>query len=85
MTEIEEKIVKIITSEMRLDEPVALTDNLSDLNADSLDRAEIIFSIEDEFGIELNIPNRETAMSIFVTVQSVADYVKDVLQKQSTV
>jgi len=85
MTEIEEKIVKIITSEMRLDEPVALTDNLSDLNADSLDRAEIIFSIEDEFGIELNIPNRETAMSIFVTVQSVADYVKDVLQKQATV
>jgi len=81
MTEIEEKIVKIITKELRMEAPPALTDNLADLNADSLDRAEIIFSIEDEFGIELNIPNKEAAASIFVTVQSVADHVRDVLPK----
>jgi acyl carrier protein len=75
MTEVESKIVAIIAKELKLDELPNLTDDLAKFDADSLDRAEIIFSIEDEFGITLDIPNKATAVKIFSTVQSVADYV----------
>lgn len=75
MTEVESKIVSIIAKELKLDILPSLADDLAKFDADSLDRAEIIFSIEDEFGIELNIPDKATAVKIFGTVQSVADYV----------
>ena len=79
MTEVESKIVAIIAKELKLDELPNLTDDLAKFDADSLDRAEIIFSIEDEFGITLDIPDKATAVKIFSTVQSVADYVTDQL------
>jgi acyl carrier protein len=79
MTEVESKIVAIIAKELKLDELPNLTDDLAKFEADSLDRAEIIFSIEDEFEITLNIPDKATAIKIFSTVQSVADYVTDQL------
>ena len=79
MTEIETKIIAIIAKELKLDELPNLTDDLAKFEADSLDRAEIIFSIEDEFEITLNIPDKATAIKIFSTVQSVADYVTDQL------
>ena len=79
MTEVESKIVAIIAKELKLDDLPGLEDDLAKFEADSLDRAEIIFSIEDEFEITLNIPDKATAIKIFSTVQSVADYVTDQL------
>ena len=79
MTEVESKIVAIIAKELNLNELPNLTDDLAKFEADSLDRAEIIFSIEDEFEITLNIPDKTAAIKIFSTVQSVADYVTEQL------
>jgi acyl carrier protein len=79
MNQIEQKIVDIIKQELRLDIAPLLEDELAKFEADSLDRAEIIFSIEDEFGITLNIPDKATAVKIFGTVQSVVDYVTEQL------
>ena len=79
MTEVESKIVAIIAKELKLDDLPGLEDDLAKFEADSLDRAEIIFSIEDEFGITLNIPDKATAAKIFSTVQSVVDYVTEQL------
>lgn len=75
MTNIEQRVIEIIQKELRLDTPPELTDELAKFEADSLDRAEIIFSIEDEFKITANIPDKETARQIFTTVQAVADWV----------
>jgi acyl carrier protein len=79
MNQIEQKVVDIIKKELGLDLAPELTDELDKFEADSLDRAEIIFSLEDEFGITLNIPDKATAIKIFSTVQSVADYVTEQL------
>jgi acyl carrier protein len=76
MTKLEQTVAEIIAKELKLDQTPDLNTNLLDLNTDSLDRAEIIFSIEDEFGIELRIPDKQTAVEIFKTVQSVADFVQ---------
>lgn len=75
MTNIEQRVIEIIQKELRLDTPPELTDELAKFEADSLDRAEIIFSIEDEFKITADIPDKETARQIFTTVQAVADWV----------
>jgi acyl carrier protein len=74
MTNIEQKVIAIIATELKLKELPSLTDELAKFNADSLDRAEIIFSLEEEFEITLTIPDKETARKIFTTVQSVIDF-----------
>lgn len=75
MTNIEQRVIEIIQKELNLKTAPDLSDELAKFDADSLDRAEIIFSIEDEFGFEANIPDKETARKIFTTVQGVADWV----------
>ena len=82
MTDIEQRVIAIIKQELKLDTSPELTDELAKFDADSLDRAEIIFSLEDEFGIEINIPDKETARKIFTTVQGVADWVTEQVTTQ---
>jgi acyl carrier protein len=82
MNQIEQKVVDIIKKELGLDLAPELTDELDKFEADSLDRAEIIFSLEDEFGIDLHVPDKATARAIFTTVQGVADWVAQELEKQ---
>ena len=69
-----EKIKEIIASALNLD-PEEITPDKSfsdDLDADSLDLAEIIMAIEDEFGV--TIPDE--ALEKVVTVQDAFDLVK---------
>jgi acyl carrier protein len=82
MTDLEQKVAEIIAKELKLKQVPAIDTPLSSFEADSLDRAEIIFSIEDEFGITLDIPDKQTAVEIFNTVQSVANYVKQKVDKK---
>jgi len=77
MTNIDQKVIAIIAKELRLKELPSPTDELEKFNADSLDRAEIIFSLEDEFGITITIPDKETARKIFTTVQGVIDMITE--------
>jgi acyl carrier protein len=82
MTDLERKIAEIIAKELKLDQVPAMDADLNGFKADSLDRAEIIFSIEDEFDIILNIPDKQTAIEIFKTVQSVADFVQNIVNNK---
>lgn len=75
MTNIEQRVIAIIKKELKLSQTPELCDDLSKFDTDSLDRAEIIFSIEDEFGFSAAIPDKETARKIFTTIQGVADWV----------
>jgi acyl carrier protein len=77
MTDIEKKVIAIIAKELKLKELPSPTDELIKFDADSLDRAEIIFSLEDEFGVALNIPDKETARKIFTTVQGIIDWITE--------
>lgn len=53
---VEQRIIKIVASQLKVDETSFTmgTNIVEDLGGDSLDAAEIIFDIEDEFGIELS-------------------------------
>jgi acyl carrier protein len=53
---VEQRIIKIVASQLKVDETSFKLDTniVEDLGGDSLDAAEIIFDIEDEFGIELS-------------------------------
>ncbi len=82
MTDIEQRVISIIKQELKLSILPEVSDELTKFDTDSLDRAEIIFSLEDEFGININIPDKETARKIFTTVQSVADWVSEQIAKQ---
>lgn len=71
-----EKIRSIIVDQLSVDESMVTpeTNLMKDLEADSLDAAEIIIAIEEEFGIE--IPDEEAEK-----FQVVADLVKFVEEK----
>jgi acyl carrier protein len=66
------KIIGIVAAELKIDKS-KVTDNaqLADLGADSLSLLEIIFQLEEQFGIE--IPDDQAEQ--FKTLQNVVDYV----------
>lgn len=67
-----EKVKEILVEELGLDEEVNLTDNLKDdLDADSLDLAEVVINLEEAFDIE--IPEEDYPK--FVTVKDIVDFI----------
>ena len=67
-----QKIVDIIASELKIDtSKITDTAQLADLGADSLSLLEIIFRLEEQFGLE--IPDDQAEQ--FKTLQGVVDYV----------
>ena len=74
MSEIEEKIVKIICEQLNVPEEnvVPSASFVDDLGADSLDQVELIMAMEEEF--DLSIPDEEAEK--ITTVQEAMDYVK---------
>ncbi|MFC1821369.1 acyl carrier protein [Thermodesulfobacteriota bacterium] len=74
MSEIEEKIIKIICEQLNVPEEnvVPSASFVDDLGADSLDQVELIMAMEEEF--DLSIPDEEAEK--ITTVQDAMDYVK---------
>jgi len=75
-----EKIVRIIADQLTLTDETADSITLEtsltkDLEADSLDAAEIIMGIEDEFDVEIPDEEAET----FVTVGDLVTYVEQLI------
>ncbi len=67
-----EKVKAILIEELGLDEEVKLTDNLKDdLDADSLDLAEVVINLEEAFDIE--IPEEDYPK--FVTVKDIVAFI----------
>lgn len=78
MTEIETKIVNIITKELRMKEGVVqLTSNFKeDLGTDSLDALEIVVALEDAFRIELPQTTHENIITVQDAVNTVLEHIK---------
>jgi acyl carrier protein len=82
MTEIGNEIDSIIVKRTKVD-PSLLTSNaqLSDLGIDSLDLIEVVFDLEDKFGIEIPFnANSVSAMSDSASLQTLGD-VHDTVRK----
>jgi len=71
--DIELKIKEILKDEIGLDSLPSNEDNFYDLGPDSLEVAEILMRVEDEFGIKLP----EIDMTALGTVQDVIDKVRE--------
>ncbi len=74
MSTIDEKVQKIICSQLNVDEADVKPEAsfIDDLGADSLDTVQLIMALEEEFGIE--IPDEESVK--IKTVIDALDYIK---------
>ena len=73
MTNIEERVKKIIIEQLEVNEEVVVPDAsfVDDLGADSLDTVELVMALEEEFDTE--IPDEEAEK--ITTVQAAIDYI----------
>ncbi len=73
MSNIEERVKKIIVEQLGVDESEVKNESsfVDDLGADSLDTVELVMALEEEFDTE--IPDEEAEK--ITTVQSAIDYV----------
>ena len=74
--EIFEKVAKIISEQFDVDESEITpeTNLFKDLDADSLDLADLLASVEDEFGIEAT----DEVIETIKTVEDIGSYIDDV-------
>jgi acyl carrier protein len=75
MSNIEERVKKIIVEQLGVDEAEVKNESsfVEDLGADSLDTVELVMALEEEFDTE--IPDEEAEK--ITTVQAAIDYVKN--------
>lgn len=75
MTAVEDKVIKIITKELRLKDGVVTLESKfrEELGTDSLDALEIVVALEDEF--KLHLP--DTMHEQIVTVQDAVNAIKE--------
>lgn len=72
------KIQKIIGEQLGISNLSSITKDTylkEDLEADSLDAAEIIMAIEDEFGIDID----DNEIENFKTIKDICNYVEDII------
>ena len=75
MSEVSEKVRKIIAEHLGIDDMSKITDDakfIDDLGADSLDTVELVMAFEEKFGIEIPDDAAETIQ----TVQNAIDYIQ---------
>lgn len=75
---VEEKVIKIVTKELRLkDGVVTLSSRFKeDLGTDSLDALELIVALEDEFKTELPTTTHENIFTVQDVVNAVKEHTK---------
>ena len=78
MTAVEQKIIDIITKELRMKDGVVTLASkfVEDLGADSLDALEIVVALEDEFKIALPNTMHEQIVTVQDAVNAVLEYSK---------
>ena len=79
MSEVEEKVKKIIVEQLDVseDDVVPKAAFVDDLGADSLDQVELIMAIEEEF--DISIPDEDAEK--IATVQDAINYINKALQQ----
>ena len=78
MSNIEERVKKIVAEQLGIKEDIATDASfVDDLGADSLDTVELIMALEEEFEVEITDEHAEK----IVTVQDAVDYIKKVTEE----
>ena len=79
VSDIEKKVIQVIANLLHLDEKNISSEMLlvEDLGMDSFAAVEMLFNIEDQYGLE--IPDEELVN--LKTVKDVTDYIVDILPK----
>ncbi len=81
-TSVLDKTVEIISEKTGIDpENIKPETELSSIEIESLDLAEIIFDLEDEFDVEIDM-NTATAWENLKTIQDIADSVTALIAKE---
>ena len=78
MTQIEERVIKVIAKELRLkNEAVTLESKFrEDLGTDSLDALEIVVALEDAFKMEMPTTTHEKIITVKDAVDAVLEFTK---------
>ena len=86
MENIEEKVLELVGKQTGIDpKQITLNTRFEDLNLDSVAIVELVFSLEETF--DMSIPfeglDESEIKKHFYTVSSLADHIKDLLQKNA--
>lgn len=78
MTLIEEKVIKVITKELRLKPGIVTLDSRfrEDLGTDSLDALEIVVALEDAFNMSMPTTTHEKIIIVKDAVDAVLEFTK---------
>ena len=86
MEDIEEKVLELVGKQTSIDpKQITLNRKLEDLNLDSVAIVELVFSLEETFDISIPFEGLDESelKKHFYTVSSLADHLKDLLQKNA--
>lgn len=78
MTAIEEKVIKVITKELRMKQGTVTLESKfrEDLGTDSLDALEIVVALEDAFRMEMPTTTHEKIITVKDAVDAVLEFTK---------
>ncbi len=84
MADVAEDVIAIIAKKIPGDKPVNLNDNLQELGLESIDALEMVFDLEEKFGIQIPY-NANSAATDFATVNDVVKAIQGLVdQKQQS-
>lgn len=84
MAELADDVVAIIAKKVQGERQIQMGDNLQDLGLESIDALEMVFDLEEKFGIQIPY-NANSAATDFATVGDVVKAIEGlVAQKQQT-
>ena len=86
MENIEEKVLELVGKQTGIDpKQITLNRKFEDLNLDSVAIVELVFSLEETFDISIPFEGLDESeiKKHFYTVSSLADHLKDLLQKNA--
>ena len=86
MENIEEKVLELVGKQTGIDpKQITLNRKFEDLNLDSVAIVELVFSLEETFDISIPFEGLDESeiKKHFYTISSLADHLKDLLQKNA--
>jgi acyl carrier protein len=84
MADVAEDVIAIIARKVPGGKAIKLTDNLQELGLESIDALEMVFDLEEKFGVQIPY-NANSAATDFATVGDVVNAIQGLVgQKQQT-
>ncbi len=81
MAEVADDVIAIIAKKVPGDKAIALTDNLQELGLELIDALEMVFDLEEKFGIQIPY-NANNAATDFATVGDVVKAIQGLVDQK---